>query len=459
MGLHLQGTIVMKWFNTSLILLIFMCSEQAFGEECLYLSSSENSVILTNDSYAELSWKADISNSCSEPASVSVTYRITDINGLELGYGIETDIYVPPYGTGKARDTMLISPPDALDQSYSSLISFNAYSYSPTQAEQCLRVGAVSSNSINTNSFYEEISWKVDVFNDCDESFDTAVYFKIYDAEEFQLDYGIETSVFVPPNGIGKARDTALLAPELIQRKALIGASLTSQYQKEVPDWLEAGQWISSSTSHFDFESGLLTTSVNGGTAGNFNFTLSPISSEGTTSFKINQSSIIAIGSTPPGASAFYTDDSTLRIPVLRIDNNAEYDFLENLVLNLTNQTDLLFALESYAYPMAPNGSRGVEGASTCLVVDDLGFTEIESNSTYTELSWFVDILNSCSESFEIDLYFNLFDDDEFLIDYGIETRISVPPNGSSQPTDTILLSPPNLVDQIFKMGTKIRVR
>ena len=63
-----------------------------------------------NDTFVELAWKVDVTNSCQQAFRVSVTFMIYDSDDFELDSDDEA-ILVPSNGTGNARGTMLVSPP------------------------------------------------------------------------------------------------------------------------------------------------------------------------------------------------------------------------------------------------------------------------------------------------------------------------------------------------------------
>ena len=79
--------------------------------DCLKIETFDSSVLSSNDVYTELSWKADVTNVCSEPFSVRVNFAIYDKDEFELDSDSE-DVLVPPAGMGKARGKMLVSPPE-----------------------------------------------------------------------------------------------------------------------------------------------------------------------------------------------------------------------------------------------------------------------------------------------------------------------------------------------------------
>lgn len=430
----------------------------AYSADCVIADSVASSVLTSNSSYTELAWRVELSNGCSQSQSADVTFRIFDANQDELDYDREYDVYVPAKGAVTLSKSLLLRPPNASDLISSREASVESEAYTLSLAESCLRVGQFDSRVLDVNSTFEEISWKVNVFNDCAESFSTAIAFSLYDENEFRIDYDREFDVYVPRNGTGKAWGRILLDAELIKRKALIGAQLDYQSDATVPESLESGRWLSSPVSSFNFETGVLATSLDAGNAGKFDLSLAVIPTDTGMVFQVDPSSVIERNTLPAGSAEFHFVDTTMRIPVVRIDNNNQVDFIENFVFTLFDEASLKLSLDSYADPGRPNGTNLVSGADTCLEVSDIQFVERDRNSTFTNLNWGVDIENECNEAFDGTVYFNVFDSEGFRLDYGLELGVYIPPNGTGEARDRILLSPPELADQIVKLGVSVTI-
>lgn len=100
---------------------------------------------------------------------------------------------------------------------------------SGSKAGGCLKIETFDSSVLSSNDVYTELAWKVDVANSCAEGFGVRVNFTIYDKDEFELDSDSE-EVFVPANGVGKARGKMLVnPPEKARRMARQGASLLTR--------------------------------------------------------------------------------------------------------------------------------------------------------------------------------------------------------------------------------------
>jgi len=98
------------------------------------------------------------------------------------------------------------------------------------QPGTCLAIGDFDSSVLDSNDVYTELAWKADIKNSCDRDFSVRVRFVIYDKDEFELDTDDET-IFVPANGIGKARGKMLVSPpEKARRMARHGAQILSAH-------------------------------------------------------------------------------------------------------------------------------------------------------------------------------------------------------------------------------------
>ena len=77
--------------------------------DCLQVADFDSSVLDWNDTFVQLAWKVDVSNSCSQPFTISVRFAIYDANDFELDDDTER-VMVPASGSTTARGTMLVSP-------------------------------------------------------------------------------------------------------------------------------------------------------------------------------------------------------------------------------------------------------------------------------------------------------------------------------------------------------------
>ena len=88
----------------------------------------------------------------------------------------------------------------------------------------CLSIALMDSSVVDDR----HIAWKVDVKNKCNEPYDVLVEFTVFDKDEFKLDDDSER-IFIPANGVGKARGKMLIyPPEIMPRIERIGASISA---------------------------------------------------------------------------------------------------------------------------------------------------------------------------------------------------------------------------------------
>ncbi len=111
----------------------------------------------------------------------------------------------------------------------------------------------------------------------------------------------------------------------------------------------EVVQRYSSALSVFEYQSGILQTTVDGGeTLGLYSLNLSLQNDLPGIVFKLNADSLVDLGITPDDRATFSSDDNRLRIPYLELNNNGSVSVITNVVLVLTDATNWLFTLESY---------------------------------------------------------------------------------------------------------------
>ena len=83
--------------------------------DCLNIEDFDSSVLDRNDSFVELAWRVNVTNSCGQPFQVSASFSIYDSDDFELDSDDEA-VLVPANGTGVARGTMLVSPPSKAER-------------------------------------------------------------------------------------------------------------------------------------------------------------------------------------------------------------------------------------------------------------------------------------------------------------------------------------------------------
>ena len=112
---------------------------------------------------------------------------------------------------------------------------------------------------------------------------------------------------------------------------------------------IEVVQRYSSALHVFEYQSGLLTTTVDGGDSlGIYSLNLSLIDDQNGIRFRINPDSLVLLAIVPEGRATFSGDDNKLRIPQLELNNNGSVRVISNVVLALQDPATWTFVLESY---------------------------------------------------------------------------------------------------------------
>lgn len=76
-------------------------------KDCLKIGTFDTSILKHVGTYHEVSWKADINNTCAQPFAIWVIFSFYDRDDFLLQLGRE-QVLVPGNGQGKARGTVMI---------------------------------------------------------------------------------------------------------------------------------------------------------------------------------------------------------------------------------------------------------------------------------------------------------------------------------------------------------------
>lgn len=108
-------------------------------------------------------------------------------------------------------------------------------------------------------------------------------------------------------------------------------------------------QRYSSALHVFEYHSGILQTTVDGGEElGAYSLNLSLHDDSSDIIFKLNTDSLVALSIKPDDRASFDRGDNRLRIPSLELNNNGVVANIRNVVFVLINAEQWLFKLESY---------------------------------------------------------------------------------------------------------------
>lgn len=114
---------------------------------------------------------------------------------------------------------------------------------------------------------------------------------------------------------------------------------------------MEVVQRHSAAISLFEYNSGLLMTSINGGDSiGLLSLNFSLLTDRDDIVFKLNMDSLVALQAIPDGAASFSLEDNRLRIPTIELNNNGNIVVATDAVLLLTDADNFEFTLESIQF-------------------------------------------------------------------------------------------------------------
>ena len=107
-------------------------------------------------------------------------------------------------------------------------------------------------------------------------------------------------------------------------------------------------QRYSSALHVFEYVTGRLIISVDGGTQGLFSLNLSLVESEPQIVFELNPGSMVALVNRPGISATWSAADNRLRIPEVEINDNGVVSVIRNVVMVLSDPVLQRFTLESY---------------------------------------------------------------------------------------------------------------
>ena len=93
-----------------------------------------------------------------------------------------------------------------------------------------------------------------------------------------------------------------------------------------------------------------------------------------------------------------------------------------------------------------------------CLDIKDLDSSVLDSNNTFVELAWRVNVTNSCGQPFQVSVSFSIYDSEDFKLDSDDET-VLIPANGIGVARGTMLVSPPSKAQRMSKQGANLSLR
>ncbi len=448
-----------------LLLLTFSvdnATAQTSLSNCISFSDTSTKIIDRNNVYSAVSWRSQVTNSCSEPIFYDFTLKALSADRIELDRSRQYDFYIPPLTSSIVSSRLLLSSSKA--EGLNSLVitvegAAKASSSIIGDSDSCLSVHSVKPSRIITeNTVYQRRSWQARVSNSCDRNFLVDLSYKVFDSESYELSSGNKYDTYVPSKGSVIVSHSDLLSP--VSLFGSIGRDVIEVRRVQITDKKPLKQshfaWLPSALSHFSDVDGKLLTSVKADGIGMFRLTLSMEPHASDILFKLNEDSLVGLDAETRGISTFNTATNFLTVPVAEVTLGQQKLTLQDLNFKLIAAERWLFRLERYTEYNAP--SRLLEGADDCIYVTLLDSKTLETNSVYSEVSFIADISNKCDRELILDVEFTAHDSGGFIIDDTREYDFKVLPNASSTVTKRILISPAMLEKRLAKIGVSISV-
>jgi hypothetical protein len=102
-----------------------------------------------------------------------------------------------------------------------------------------------------------------------------------------------------------------------------------------------------------------------------------------------------------------------------------------------------------------PVTSPRASSAASCLKFGEYDSSVLQANSVYTEVAKKADVVNSCDESFNINVVFTLSDKDDFELDSDRQA-IRIEGNSTGKARGKMLVSPPEKARRMAKQGVSM---
>ncbi len=430
---------------------------------CISFSNTSARIIDRNSVYSAVSWKSQVTNSCSEPIIYDFTLKAQSADRIELDRSRQYDFYIPPLTSSIVSSGLLLTSSKA--EGFNSVaITLDRASKASSSiigdSDSCLSVHSVKpSRVITQNTVYQRRSWQARVSNSCDRNFLVDLAYKIYDSESYEISSNSKYDAYIPSNGTVVVSYSDLLSP--VNLFGSIGRDTVVIRRAQVTDKKPLKQthfaWLSSALSYFSDIDGKLLTSVKADRIGMFRLNLSMEPHASDILFKLNEDSLVELDAETRGISTFNTATNFLTVPVAEVILGQQKLTLQDLNFNLIAPEKWLFRLESFTEYSAP--LRLLDGADDCLYVNSLDSKLLDTNSVYSEVSFLADISNRCDKEFMIDIEFTANDSGGFIIDDTKIYNFLVSANSSSAVTRSMLISPSLLEQQLAKIGVAILVK
>ena len=422
--------------------LLLSSAAQADDTDCIKASNLTAINLTSNSSFAEISWKVDVTNSCSYPISMGYKWEAFDSEKFLLDSDSGFGEIIPPDQTVSIKDIALLSPPEKSEQLASQLFTPLYISRSDSSAYSCLKAIEENNAIVEINSSYVQTGWSTLVKNECSTSVTANISNFVLEGNNHAIDYDLAFSEYFPPNSSKAIFGTHLVDAELGNFIVETQSVFESIEVAELPSKIEFGKRIWNTPALLDVENNFLVAiiDVQDDTYYQGGFRLNP---NLTFTFLPDTLDIVEEYSARP--TVFSSELGLLTLPSIEVQNYPGIATLEHAEFQLTDPEALTFSVKSYSDAANPNSSYSTVETGDCLRIEDASFREISRNASYVEISYKIEVSNSCNQRFEFSSYFHFLTEYHVEIDYDLIFGSVFEAGESKSISDITLIDPVGL--------------
>ena len=238
--------------------LLLSSAAQADDTDCIKASNLTAINLTSNSSFAEVSWKVDVTNSCSYPISMGYKWEAFDSEKFLLDSDSGFGEIIPPDQTVSIKDIALLSPPEKSEQLASQLFTPLYISRSDSSAYSCLKAIEENNAIIEINSSYVQTGWSTLVKNECSTPVTANISNFVLEGNNHAIDYDLAFSEYCPPNSSKAIFGTHLVDAELGNFIVETQSVFESIEVAEIPSKIEFGKRIWNTPALLDVENNFL---------------------------------------------------------------------------------------------------------------------------------------------------------------------------------------------------------
>ncbi len=433
-------------------LALFPPSLMADDVDCIRASNLSSINLTSNNSFAEISWKVDISNTCSYPISMGYKWEAFDSDDFLLDSDSGFGEIIPPNRTVSIKSIALLSPPAKAQKVYRQYFTPNQITRSEEATYSCISVIENNNLIFDQNDSFTQLGWSAVIRNQCATGVKANITNYALEGNSHALDYDRAYSEYFPPNASKAVFGTHLVDSELNEFITATESTIKSAEIANLPTKVEYGEWIWAAGALLDVELGVLAAviDIQDGHYYEAGFTLNP-----DLTFTFLPATLATRDEYLYRHSSFSAATGKLTLPNIDVENYPNINVLEHTELQLIDADSLTFSVASYSDAANPNFTYSTNETLDCLRVEDADIRELSRNTSYAEISYKIEVSNSCSQSFEFSSYLHFLTQYHVEIDYDLIYSNIIEANSTKTFSGTTLLDPIE-IDNAAKIYVKI---